>query len=212
MSRNTETISRRDPEASRRRILEAATNVFAVQGLEGARVNDIAEKAGLNKRMLYHYFGKKDALFGAVLEALYKTICEKTERLDLESGTPNGALSRLVDFVVDYYRENPHAITLLNAENLHKASHLKTSRRIRGMHRPFEEMLQCLLARGEKTGDFRQGLSGPHLYISIVGLTYYYLSNGHSLSVFFDRDLYTQSELEAWRRHIHTTVELFVAA
>ena len=203
---------RRDPDASQRRILAAATEVFAAQGLDGARVDEIADRAGINKRMLYHYFGNKDDLFGAVLDEVYETICRDSAALDLNAGPPLAGLARLVDFVVDYYLDNPHAITLLNAENLHKARHLKTSARIRAMQLPFEDMLESLLVRGVASGDFRPGISGAHLYISAVGLTYYYLSNGHSLSVFFDRDLYDREELRAWRFHIHEMVQRFVAA
>ena len=202
---------RRDPDASQRRILAAATEVFAAQGLDGARVDEIAERAGINKRMLYHYFGNKDDLFGAVLDELYETICRDSAALDLNAGPPPDGLARLVDFVVDFYLDNPQAITLLNAENLHKARHLKNSERIRAIHLPFEDMLENLLARGVETGDFRTGVSGARLYISIVGLTYYYLSNGHSLSVFFDRNLYDREELKTWRLHIHEMAQRFVA-
>ena len=204
--------TRRDPDASQQRILAAATEVFAAQGLDGARVDDIAERAGINKRMLYHYFGNKDDLFGAVLDQLYETICRNSAALDLDTGTAPDAVRRLVDFVVDFYLDNPHAITLLNDENLHKARHLKNSANVRSIHRPFEEMIGRVLARGVESGDFRPGIKPARLYISIVGLTYYYLSNGHSLSVFFDRDLYDPEELRGWRAHTHDVIDRFVAA
>ena len=204
--------ARRNPEASRQRILAAATETFAALGLDGARVDDIAERAGINKRMLYHYFGNKDDLFGAVLDALYEQICRESSALDLETGSPPEALDRLVAFVIGFYLENPQAITLLNAENLHQGRHLKNSELIRTLHLPFEHMLDALLARGAKTGDFRKGVSGARLYISIVALIYYYLSNNHSLSVFFDRDLLANQELDGWKAHIHEMVTRFVTA
>lgn len=58
----------RDPERARRRILEAAAGEFAARGFAGARVDRIAADAGLNKRMLYHYFGDKRGLHEAVLD------------------------------------------------------------------------------------------------------------------------------------------------
>lgn len=58
----------RDPERTRERILAAALQEFAAKGLSGARVDAIAEQAGVNKRMLYHYFGHKDDLFRAVMQ------------------------------------------------------------------------------------------------------------------------------------------------
>ena len=58
----------RDPERTRAAILAAATREFAEKGLGGARVDSIALRAGTNKRMLYHYFGDKEALYLVVLE------------------------------------------------------------------------------------------------------------------------------------------------
>src|ERR1035441_10200351 len=57
----------RDPDRTRRRILAAALAEFSAKGFAGARVDAIARRAKGNKRMLYHYFGNKEALFGAVL-------------------------------------------------------------------------------------------------------------------------------------------------
>ena len=59
---------RRDPEAARRRILDSAAEQFSRHGPDGARVDAIAAAARVNKRMLYHYFGDKEALFQAVLD------------------------------------------------------------------------------------------------------------------------------------------------
>jgi AcrR family transcriptional regulator len=57
----------RNPERTRERILAAALREFATQGFAGARVDEIARRAAINKRMLYHYFGDKKDLFRAVL-------------------------------------------------------------------------------------------------------------------------------------------------
>lgn len=57
----------RNPERSRERILLAAFKEFAAKGFAGARVDTIARRACINKRMLYHYFGDKEALFREVL-------------------------------------------------------------------------------------------------------------------------------------------------
>ncbi len=57
----------RDPEGTKRRILAAAEREFSAKGIAGGRVDAIARRAGVNKRMLYHYFGSKDGLFRALL-------------------------------------------------------------------------------------------------------------------------------------------------
>ena len=63
-------VRSRDPEKTRARILAAATNEFAAKGFDGARVDTIARRAKTNKRMLYHYFGDKKALFEAIVGKL----------------------------------------------------------------------------------------------------------------------------------------------
>src|SRR5580692_4862063 len=59
--------SLRNPQRTRERILAAALKEFAAKGFAGARVDLIARRAAINKRMLYHYFGDKEGLFKAVL-------------------------------------------------------------------------------------------------------------------------------------------------
>ncbi len=65
---------RRDPAATRKKLLTAARREFADSGLAGARVDEIAARAGVNKQLVYHYFGDKDALYLAVLEWVYEEI------------------------------------------------------------------------------------------------------------------------------------------
>jgi TetR/AcrR family transcriptional regulator len=60
-------MTARNPGRSRERILSAALAEFAAHGFAGARVDAIARRAAINKRMLYHYFGDKEGLFKAVL-------------------------------------------------------------------------------------------------------------------------------------------------
>ena len=57
----------RDPELTRKKVLAAAVAEFAAHGYAGARIDRIAGRAGVNKRMLYHHFGAKEAVFEAAL-------------------------------------------------------------------------------------------------------------------------------------------------
>ena len=181
--------NRRDPERNQERILRAATGEFARYGLGGARVDRIAERAGANKRMLYYYFGNKEDLFLAVLEAEYARIRAAEQKLHLADLDPEQGIRRLVEFTWDYYLAHPEFLTLLNSENLHKGRHLKRSRNVAAMHSPFVATLREILERGARAGRFRNGVDPVQLYISIAGLGYFYLSNRHTLSTIFERDL-----------------------
>jgi AcrR family transcriptional regulator len=192
----------RDPERTRRRILEAATAEFARYGLGGARIDRIARRAGANKRMLYYYFGGKDALFLAALEARYAHIREAERALQLEHLEPRAALDRLVRFTWDYCLAHPEFLTLLNSENLHKGRHLRNSRRVQAMHSPLVGMLREVLRRGTRAGLFRRGIDPVQLYISIAGEGYFYLSNRYTLARIFGRDLMSPRALAARARHM----------
>jgi AcrR family transcriptional regulator len=196
----------RDPEKTRQRILDAATAEFARHGLGGARVDRIAERAGANKRMLYYYFGSKEALFLAVLEAAYERIRTAERELDLEHRDPREALKRLVDFTWSYCRKHPEFLSLLNSENLYKGHHLERSKRVHRLHSPLVDTLRDLLRRGERSGLFRPGIDPVQLYISIAAEGYFYLSNRYTLSSIFARDLMAPRALAGRARHIRDMV------
>lgn len=181
--------ARRDPERTRARILAAARIEFARRGLGGARVDQITTRADSNKRMIYYYFGNKEALFLAALESAYEDIRTAEQSLNLADLAPDEGMRRLVEFTWEYYMAHPEFITLLNSENLHRARLLKKSKKIRALHSPLVAMLESLLRRGQRTGAFRRGVDPVQLYISIAALGYFYLSNNYTLSTIFGRDL-----------------------
>lgn len=127
----------RDAAATRERILKAARLEFAKKGLAGARVDEIADRAEINKRMLYVYFGNKEDLFLAVLEGAYADIRTAEQKLELEHLEPIEALTTLVRFTWSYDLKHPEFLRLINSENLHRTRHLKRSARIKEMHSPF---------------------------------------------------------------------------
>ncbi len=196
----------RNADASRARILKAATAEFAAHGLEGARVDRIAAAAGANKRMLYYYFGSKDELFRAVLEATYAHIRRAELDLSLADVPPEEGVARLVEFTWGYYLAHPEFLTLLNSENLHGARHLQSSRHIRSMNSPVIEVLGTILGRGARAGTFRDDVDPLQLYISIAALSYFFLSNCSTLSAVFGRDLTRVAERKARLAHMQSVV------
>jgi AcrR family transcriptional regulator len=188
-------VKRRNPAATRKRILAAATAEFAKHGLRGARVDVIAARARINKQMLYHYFGNKEALFASVLEQAWAAIRAAEAELDLEALDPIEALKTYVSFTWGYYLEHPEFLTLVNSENLHKARHIKSSAHIRDINRPFIARMRRLLERGTASGAFREGLDPIQVHITIAAIGYYYLTNRFTGSIVFERDLMAKKAL-----------------
>lgn len=192
----------RDSERTKAAILAAAVQEFAHDGLGGARVDRIADRSGANKQMIYYHFGSKDALFTAVLEKVYAEIRSAEEKLRMRDSDPVEGIRRLIEFTWTYFLEHPEFIALLNSENLHEARHLKGSKQIREMNSPLIDTLSKLLDRGQRMGVFRSRVDPLQLYISIAGLSYFFLSNRHSLSAVFGRNLFDEYEAKVRLDHI----------
>ena len=203
-------IKTRDADRSRQAILVAATDEFAKHGLAGARMDQIAIKAGTNKRLIYYYFISKDDLFLATLENVYADIRGAERELHLDQLDPVEAVRQLVSFTWHYYLAHPEFISLLNSENQHDAMHLKRSKRIREMNSPLVAMIQEVLERGRFQKLFRNGIDPIQLYISIAGICYFYLSNNQTLSAIFGQDLRAPKALAQRLLHMQDLVLGFV--
>ena len=199
---NRATPQRRDPAATRKKLLTAARREFASNGLAGARVDEIAARAGVNKQLVYHYFGDKDALYLAVLEWVYEEIRAQERKLNLEGLPPQRAIRKLIESSFDHLAAHPDFIVLLNDENRGGARHVRGSRKLEAMHSPLVSMVSRILADGVRTGVFRKGINPVHLYISIAGLSYFFFSNTPTLSAIFGKDLSSPAARRARRRHV----------
>jgi len=186
----------RDPIQTQAKILAAAKAEFAKVGLGGARIETIAEKAGVNKRMIYEYFKGKEELFQTVLEEMWTDIRTEERTLGLDNLPPVEAIRAYVTFTWNYYLKNPEFMSLVNSENLHRARHVKKSRRFSELHRGFVNMLQQILDRGVASGDFKAGVDASQLHLTIAALGYYYLTNRFTGEVIFGFDFVSKEALQ----------------
>jgi TetR/AcrR family transcriptional regulator len=192
----------RNPRASRARILEAARNEFVAYGLSGARVDRIAHDSGVNKNLIYHYFGSKDALYLAVLEGIYAGLRERQRDEDLRELPPVEGIRRLVESTFDHFVATPELIRLMSVENIHFGEYLKRSRSIKPLYSGLLDTIEILLKRGQAAGTFRPDVDAVDLYLSISGLAYFFLSNQHTLSWLLDRDLAARRRVNKRRQHV----------
>lgn len=180
---------RRSSAQARKKIMKTATAEFARHGFAGARIARIVKRAGSNPRMIYHYFGSKSQLYIAVLENALAGLRTVELGLDVEHLDPLKGLLRLFDFMNNYFEANPDLVRLLVTENLSKARYMRKSARIREMSSPVLEMISKFLSRGIADGDFSEGLDPLRLYVMMVALGQFHVSNVHTLSMIFANDL-----------------------
>ncbi len=178
----------RNPDRTRRRILQAAIRLFATHGFHAVSVDQIVGRARVNKRMVYHYFGSKDALFEAALSEVYQRI-ESIEFHAVERGrSPREKLSRLLESYFEFLDEEPEFTRLLQWENLEKGRHLTKENHLLTKN-PFLERFRTIVENGVETGEFRPDLDVTHLMIHFIGLCFIYHSNRFSLSQSLGMDL-----------------------
>lgn len=194
--------NRRNPEATKASILAAARAEFAERGLDGGRVDNIARRAKANKQLVYYYFGSKDELYKAALEASYSDIRSLERGLDLAALPPREAMERLIDFSLDYLAQHREFIRMVADENAHGARHVMDSDAARQTNSPLIDLIEKTLRRGETEGIFRVGVDPLELYISIAGMTFFYFANGLTMSAIFGRDLTQPAALASYRDHI----------
>lgn len=191
----------RDAVATRARILKAAEKEFAKKGLKGTRIDAIAKRARCNKALIYHYFGGKEDLFSAVLEATYENIRAAERKLDLAHRPPEAAMQELIGFSFDYVSDHPEFISLINDENMHRGAHVVHSPRARDLNSPLVALIEEILKRGEANGVFRSGVDPVQLYISIASICYFFIANRHTLSAIFALPK-TREVLDMRRQHV----------
>ena len=167
--------------------MEAAEAAFAEKGLSGARVDEIAAAAGVNKRMIYAYFGSKEGLYMAVLEAVYARLSQCEAASGLEALEEEAAIAALVEAYFRFLSENDSYVRMVMWENLHRGR---------------------FIARGKASGQFRADADEEQALLSLFALTFNYFSNRHTLSRVMHKDLMDEGEK---RRRIAAITAMLLA-
>ena len=203
-------IRTNDTERTKQDIIAVATEEFARKGLSGARVDEIAERMATSKRTIYYHFGGKEGLYLAVLEEAYRRIRSLETGLDIEHLEPEDALRRLTAFTFDYQNANPDFVRLVMNENIHNGAFLRQSKEIQRLNVPAINAVRRIYERGVEAGAFRSGLDPVDLHMSISALSFFNVSNRHTFSLIFKRDLDSAAALAARRANVIEMVVRFV--
>jgi AcrR family transcriptional regulator len=207
-----EPLRTNDPDRTMANILAMAKHEFAEKGLAGARIDEIAAATQTSKRMIYYYFGSKEGLYTAVLEASYREMRMHEAALDLENLEPVEALRRLVEYTFDHHRQHEDYIRLVMGENINRGQYLAQSPEIQALNVPAISAIESLYRRGVATGVFRPGLDPLDIHASISALTFFNVSNRHTFGLIFKFDAASPAWIDQRRRSVVDTIERFVIA
>src|SRR3954451_13357781 len=193
---------KRNADATRAKILQAALTEFSEPGLPEGSTDVIAERCGVNKRMIYYYFGSKEGLYLSALESVFERLVALENKIEVEHLEPAAAIEAMINLKIDYYLENPHFVSFLAMENFHKARHLRKSKKLDMFKTPLTDVITRILKRGQRNGQFRFDVEPVDFYVSICALCIMCFSNQHTFGVIFGRDLMTAANIEKRRRAV----------
>ncbi len=156
----------RDSDATRARLLSAATAEFAQYGIAGARVDRIAANAGANKAQIYHYFGSKDQLFDAVWAAM-------AQRFFADSPVVADDLPGYAAHLIDVYASQPEVGRLIAWHRLERTDESASGFPGDTMHQQIAS-----IAAGQAAGKLTAELPAPVLFALVLTIA----SMWHNLS------------------------------
>ena len=172
---------------TKNKILQTSIEEFAAKGFHGARMDEIASKAGVNKQRIYAYYQSKEILFAEVLKNCYEKIIIVEEPLkDLaESDIPYLGEIILKQYV-KFHAAHPEFWKLLTWENLSEGAHLKKIAHLRS-----DSMVHIkrLYTKGQNLGHFKKEVSFDTFIYSLTALSYFMYSNRYTMAKMFELEL-----------------------
>lgn len=161
----------RNPEETRRRILDAAEAEFARKGYDGTRLRDIALAVGVHHALLHHYFKDKEGLFRAVLERAIEGVSSKAFELLRTTGDIRALTASFVETLVDFLAENQHLALILHFASLDEGSPAFTICEEIGflLVKPLLDATAAAIKTGQQAGVLRDDIDAEAIVIAGLG-------------------------------------------
>lgn len=192
-------------EITREKLLEVAEEHFAEKGFFGARVDEIADAANINKRMLYAYFGSKEGLYTAALVKTYERLAEYEKQFIIQGRDPVSSIRNIVLTSFRFLSKNPNFVRMLLWENLNSAKAVPGDDLAR-LKAPSLDYMREQIRRGKEQGIFRPDADEFQTVFSLINLCFSYFSNIHTMSVMLSRDMTSDDEVAARAEYISNLI------
>jgi TetR/AcrR family transcriptional regulator len=171
--------TRGEPEKTRAAILRAALGEFAHEGVAGARTDEIARQAGVNKALLYYYFKDKEGLYAAVMEQVFQGLFSKVQAvLDRHDLGPQARLLLYARTHFDYIASSPLLPRLVQRDFMRAGPNAPSvmSRVFERHGRPVYAALMKMMAEGMQAGEFRKADPAQTLTSILGTIVFYFIS------------------------------------
>ena len=160
----------------RERLLDAATTLFAEQGIAATPMAQIAAQAGVTSAMIHYYFKTRERLLDVIVEERFgRFIAAVSEGIDGAGGDPVAMVLDLVARIIGLVAEMPWLPALWIKEIASDGGQLR-ERLIRRLPQDVHKRFGACVAAGQARGEVNPGLHPSLLFVSIMGLTMFPLA------------------------------------
>jgi TetR/AcrR family transcriptional regulator len=207
-----ESLGRRLPRGLRharnlstaRRIVATAERIFSEQGLAGARMDEIARAAKVNKALLYYYFRSKEELHRFVLETLLSQMRDTVWGQGDFSMPAGQRLAAVIDSFFDFVVRHPNYPRLVQREMMGHGPNIEWI--VSEYYRPLHIRLVELIEKGISTGEFRR-VDTRNAALTIISIMVFYFSAAPVLSRILGHDSLRPREVARRRRAVQDFLE-----
>lgn len=186
--------------STKEKILLAAEDEFAEQGFAGARTQEIARKAAVNKALIHYYYKDKSSLYQAVMDEMMYDLIRISQDVAKRKLTGKALVEALVSDFFDFAARHPHFAKLTTAgSTMGDAKYLETS--IKNLFRPlFQRGVEFLEEHMEKKAIRK--VDAPQFLVSALLLTLSYFAMQPMISLLLGKDAASNAALAQRKKSV----------
>lgn len=191
-------------------ILKAAEEEFSEKGLYGARVDEIAAKAKINKGMIYQYFVNKEELYKTVLENVYDRLSDSEAIVIINCKDCKTQVTELIRTYFYFLRDNPTYVRMVMWENLNYGQYFK-EKGLGGVKNPIRLELGRIMEEGKREGVIWEHAGEEDIFQSLIACSFNYFSNCWTLNQILNRDLGQEEEIQRRIKQVTRMVITYIS-
>ncbi|WLF42284.1 TetR/AcrR family transcriptional regulator [Corynebacterium diphtheriae] len=201
-----------DPtEVSTDTVLDIALSLFSELGFSDAKLEAIAKKSGMPKRMIHYHFGDKRGLYICCLEEAVRRLRPTAEEMYLASAVPVEGVRTIVEAVFHRYVQHPEAVRMLQMENLHHYGKVAEASPLSDQS-AITLQLDRLLMLGQDAGAFRPGISAQDVFTLIASIAVFRINSRSTTLNLYGIDMMNGDNTDGMRRMAVDTVLAFLTS
>lgn len=195
-------------KSAKDRISEAALKEFASYGFGGGRVERIAQKAGVNKAMIFYYFSSKEKLFKVVLSRILMELIKQVQTVLKDSKVPDDLIDALPRTYIGFFRKNPDVLKMIALELVQNPKHITAlvTEIFSTVEIPPQKLFHSRVLKWHKEGLISED-DPVHFIMNIVSLSIFSILGVPVVEAIFN--LKIEQDKDFFEKRIRSIVHLF---